>query len=341
MRRDRGDRGPEVAPLRVVVGSRPPSHRVAYVDQLIGDNSAGKGPTGVVYEFRATPRPTPGIDVIHLTSASAVTGKRGTSEAEQVSRATQFSKALKRNGVALVRTVHDEDTAVGRTASRAEAILDGATTSFIALSPTTPTPREAIVIRHSHLRDRFLGYPRGDSVPGRLLFISSSTVSALYEAPLKVFAYADLADSSLRIVGQVPDSLRASFDRTLTRYPSSISLREGPLSDSVRVEEISLAELVVVAAPDDYDSHAIIMLALSLDRPVLVEDTPGTRLLADEVGHDWVRIHTGRLTAAALEAAVGELREHRPTGRPNLDARDPNVIAAEYAAVYRAAAASS
>ncbi|MFB8145824.1 hypothetical protein ACFC1W_03665 [Microbacterium sp. NPDC056003] len=314
---------------------------MAYVDQLIGDNAAGNGPTGVVYEFRARPRPAADVDVIHLTSASAVIGERSTSEAEQVRRATQFAKALKRNGVALVRTLHNEDTAGARPTSRAEAILDGATTSFIALSPTTRTPSEAIVIRHSHLRDRFLGYPRGESVPGHLLFISPSAVPAAYEAPLKVFAYADLPDCSLRIVGQIPDSLRASFDRTLTRYPSSISLRDEPLSDSVRVEEISLAELVVVAAPDDYDSLAMIMLALSLDRPVLVEDTPATRLLADEVGHDWVRLHTGRLTAVTLEAAVGTLRDQRPTGRPRLDARDPNAIAAEYAAVYRAAAASS
>ncbi|MCH6231725.1 hypothetical protein MK786_13315 [Microbacterium sp. CFH 31415] len=316
---------------------------MAYVDQLIGDNSAGKGPTGIVYEFRARPRPTAGVDVIHVLSPGAVIGERGTPDGEQVRRATKFSKSLKRRGIALVRTVSNDDAVVARAASRAEAILDDATTSFVALSPTIPAPagRAAIVIGHSHLRDRFLGYPRKEAVPGRLLFVSPHTVPAVYEAPLKVFAYADLGDSTLRIVGQLPDALRASFDRTLTRYPNRITLRDEPLSDSARVEEVSLAELVVVAAPDASDSLGIIMLALSLDRPVLVEDTPGTRLLADEVGHDWVRLHSGRLTAVTLEAAVEALRDQPPTGRPDLDARDPNAIAAEYTAVFRAAAASS
>lgn len=326
--------------LRVVVSSRPPAHAVGYVDQLVGDDSAGGAPGGLDLEFREDPLAASSPDVAHLTSTTAIIGDLRTPASERIWRAKRFVKSIKRRRIVLVRTVFEDEGAHGLAPSPTDPILDEVTTAFITLTPTTATAgnRAATVIPHSHLRARFLGYPRAQPQPGRLLFLSAGVIPAAYEGPLKVFAVADLPGCTLRIVGRAPASLANSFARTVSRSPSRISVREGAISDAARVVEVTSAELVVVASPFSYETVSTIMLALSLDRPVLVEATPATRSLADEVGGGWVRTHEGPLTATALEAAVHDLQARPPTGRPNLEAREPNAVAAQYAAVYRGAA---
>ncbi|MFT4214402.1 MAG: hypothetical protein QM622_06455 [Microbacterium sp.] len=325
--------------VRVLVAERAPSHAVAYVDQFGGDDSAGSAPTGVDYQYRANLSGDLDADVIHLAAIDSVIGGPKTPEHVRRRRAAALVKSLKRDRIALVRTVFGGTVST----SPAHAIVDGATTSFVVLSPTTRTPdaRRTHLVPHSHLRDRFLGYPRSTTVPGRIVFASPRTLDRAYEGPLKVFAQAGLPGYTLRIVGSVPAPLTMSFQRTIGRYPDKISLQDGPNSDALRVQEISRAELVVVGAPDSYDALSTVMLALSLDRPVLIEDTAGTRSLADEVGHEWVHLHPGRLTADSLAAATAHLRHMPPTGRPNLDARAPNRIADQYASVFREAAAAA
>lgn len=173
---------------------------------------------------------------------------------------------------------------------------------------------------------------------GRLLLVSAGELHPGYEAILKVVAAANIPDYSLRAVGTVPKALRNSFSRTRARWPGRISYRNEVTSDAARVLEVTRAEIVIVASADTLESLGTIMFALSLDRPVVVESTTATRLLADEVGRDWVILHEGRLTAAKLESALRSYRTNPPMGRPNLDRRDPNLIAAKYAEAYRTAA---
>lgn len=329
------------ATLKVLVSGRPPSHRVRYVDQIMGDSSASGSPLGVDFEYRDAPTGRDAVDVVHLTESNAVLGNRHVPEAEKIRRATWFTKALKRRRVSLVRTV-TADLERDARGSRAEAILDKATARYITHSPHRPAPygREAAIIPHSHLRSRYLGYPRGTMRPGRLLFITPDSFHSVYEAAMKVFAYADLPSHSLRIVGKVPSRLDASFARTITLHRMSISLLDQTISDAARVEEISQAELVVIEAPETDESVSTMLLALSLDRPVLVEETSFTRDLANEVGNTWVRLHPGRLTAVQLEKALLALAQSPPTGHPDLGERDPDIISQQFTAVYRSAAAS-
>lgn len=327
--------------LKVLVSGRPPSHRVRYVDQILGDSSISSPPGGIEFEYRDAPTGRDAVDVVHLTESAAVLGDRRVSESEKAFRATRFTRALRRRRVALVRTVGAEH--VGPSGiSPAEAILDRATAKYIVQSPRFVSAHrpDATIIPHSHMRFRFLGYPRGNARAGRLLFITPNSFHSSYEAALKVFAYADLPSQSLRIVGKVPSSLTSSFARTINRHGTRIALRDESISDAARVCEISLAELVIVAAPETDESLSTIMLALSLDRPVLVEDTPVTRDLAEEVGRSWVRLHPGPLNVVELERAISALAEQPPTGRPYLDGRDPDTISGQFATVYRSAAAA-
>lgn len=327
--------------LKVLVSGRPPSHRLRYVDQILGDSSVSSPPFGIDFEYRDAPSGRDSVDVVHLTDSAAVLGNRRVPESEKVARATAFTRALKRRRVSLVRTVTADVDRDSR-GSRAEAILDRATSTYITHSAhrTVPQGREATLIPHGHLRFRFLGYPRGVAESGRLLFVTPDSFHSAYEAAMKVFAYADLPAHTLRIVGKIPSRLASSFARTISVNSKTITLLDDTVSDAARVEEISRAALVIVEAPETDESMSTMLLALSLDRPVLVEDTPFTRDLAAEVGDSWVRLHPGRLTAVELEKALASFTKSPPTGTPDLDARDPDTVSQQFTAVYRSAAAS-
>lgn len=323
----------------VLVTSRPPRYRIDYVDQLVGDDSEGRAPGGVALEFRTDPFRVHGVDVIHLTDISTVFGDHPGHDRERTRRAKRFVRLLRRRRIALVRTVHGEEASRGT--SRAAAIVDEAATTVISLYPAAAADgRQTHVVGHSHLRDRFLGFPQEQSVAGRVLITAVSTLHPSYRAVLSVFGVAELPDWTLRIAGKVPVELEESYARTLADHTDAMALRNELLSDAACVSEVSQAEVVLVTAPETYESMSILMLALSLDRPVLVEDTAQTRSLADEVGSSWVRRHTGPVTAQALETALAALRQDPPTGRPNLDSRAPNVVSEQYHDVYRAAAAA-
>lgn len=323
----------------VLVTSRPPRYRIDYVDQLVGDDSEGRAPGGVALEFRTDPFRAHDVDVIHLTDITAVVGDHRTRDRERTRRAKRFTKFLRRRRIALVRTVHGEETSHGT--SRSHAIVDEAATTVISLYPTAAADgRTARVIGHSHVRDRFLGFPQEQCVAGRVLITAVTTLHPACRAILNVFGVADLPGWTLRIAGKVPTELKDSYARTLADHSDTMALRNELLSDAASVSEVSQAEIVLVTAPETYESMSILMLALSLDRPVLVEDTAHTRSLAEEVGPSWVRRHTGPLTAQTLEAALAALREDPPTSRPNLDSRAPNLVSEQYHDVYRAAAAA-
>lgn len=323
----------------VLVTSRPPRHRVDYVDELVGDDSEGRAPTGAVLEFRTDPFRAHGVDVIHLTDIATVIGGPRTRDRERTRRAKRFTKMLRRRGIALVRTVRE--TEADRSRSRAEAIVDAAATTVTSLDAVTAADgRATVVIGHSHLRDRFLGFPREEAVAGRVLITAVNTLHPSSRPAVSVFGVADLPGWTLRLAGKVPIDLEDSYARTLADLTDTVSLRDELLSDAECVSEISQAEIVLITAPTNHRSQSVLMLALSLDRPVLVEDSPQTRALADEVGPSWVRRHAGPLTAQTLENELAALRADPPTGRPRLDARDPNLISEQYFAVYRAAAAA-
>ena len=74
------------------------------------------------------------------------------------------------------------------------------------------------------------------------------------------------------------------------------------------------------------------LLALGLDRPILVPETPTFSELAGEVGEQWVRrFHGTHLVAEHLESALEDL----PEGAPNLSAYDWDLVAAATLEAYR------
>ena len=78
-----------------------------------------------------------------------------------------------------------------------------------------------------------------------------------------------------------------------------------------------------------------LLLALSLDTPVLAPDNEVNRRLAEEVGEGWLHLFEGTLTIEDLERALKAVTANPPDGRPDLSAREWPASAALHAAVFR------
>jgi len=96
------------------------------------------------------------------------------------------------------------------------------------------------------------------------------------------------------------------------------------------------AAVVVLPYTEMHNSGAALM-ALSLDRPVLVPDNPVTRDLGTEVGDGWVLRYGGELTPERLLEAAAEAARLAPGDRPDLGSRDWHHAGAQHLAAYRRA----
>lgn len=307
---------------------------VGYADQVIGDQLADVEFTFFVGSYRY-----PDVDVVHFHDVDGFLGGRTKAQKERVAAATAIVDHAQSNGVALVRTVLDSSSSPG---DPAVEILDQATSRFIVLDQVTATPYSdrTTVVPHAHYRDRFLGYPRGQQVPGRLLCIARMGVSRAADGPLRVFSVTDTPDLSLRVVGAPDPALESLLPRAIARNRATVSVRTEMLSDAEMIREIDGAELVVLPGAESLADRGLAFTVLSADRPVLLPDSGAARALAEDVGPGWVHRHTGPITAEVIDETVATMRSAAPAAHPALDERSLASTAAAYAEVYSSAAAS-
>lgn len=247
-------------------------------------------------------------------------------------------RRLARRGTPVVRTLHNlVPHAAGAAAERRFLDrLDGLTTAWVVLNEATPAVSgRRVLIRHGHYVDQFADLARSPQVAGRLLFFGRIEP---YKGVVElVRAFSDVADEqvSLRVVGAADAHVREeilavadSDDRVATRF--------GFVSDEEMVSEISAAELVVLPYREMHNS-GVLLVALSLGRPVLVPASRSNDLIAEEVGSDWVVEYRGDLDGAVIEEALRRVRG-ATSPAPRLDGRDWRTVGARYAEVFRAAA---
>lgn len=245
----------------------------------------------------------------------------------------------RRQRIPIVRTVHNlrphEAGKAGET--RALAALDANTTLFIRLNPTTPVAPEAkaVTILHGHYRDRFSRVPLPQSIPGRCLYFGLIRPYKGVETLLSVFASLARDDLQLRIVGRPSEGLRAVIAQAEARDRRiSSDLRFVP--DDELVQEVGRADLIVLPYREMHNSGAL-LVALSLDRPVLVPSSPSNAALAEEVGPGWIYMYDGALTPAMLEITIDSARIMERGARPRLENRDWNTLGEQtYQAYLRA-----
>lgn len=328
---DQGSFADERRSLRVAVGGLAPAPMVGYVNQIVGNDPGGIDFNHFMGAYRYED-----VDVVHFYDVDGFLGGVKKTPEERIAAASAIVEDVQKRGIALVRTV------LGSRDQRDQALemLDRVTSMFIVLDDvvTTPDPQRTTQIPQAHYRDRFLGYPRYEQIPGRLLCIARTGVGRTAEGPLKIFSVTDTPDLSLRVVGGADPTLSNLLSRAIARSRDTVSGRTESLSDAEMIREVDAAELVILPGAASLADIVLLFTVLSLDRPVLLPDSRAARALAAKVGAGWVFCYAGPITAEILDEKVAELRSIDRAPRPHLDGRDLDVTAAAYAAVYQAVA---
>ncbi|MGI8627716.1 MAG: hypothetical protein ACR2J5_14295 [Geodermatophilaceae bacterium] len=242
--------------------------------------------------------------------------------------------------IVIVRTVHN--LSPHEEGGMFERMLlkccDGQTALWIALNSSTELPvgRPSTVIPIGHYRDIYRDVSLPRPIPGRLLYFGLVRPYKGVLALISAFGGMDEPMLTLRILGR-PNSegLRAAIETACSQDPrTSAELRH--VEDEYLAREIGESELVVLPYTRMHNSAAV-LLALSLDRPVLAPHTPTTAALAEEVGPGWLLTYRGELDAATLRDGLARARSGRGSVRPDLTARDWPGLGAQHRSAFLAA----
>jgi beta-1,4-mannosyltransferase len=283
------------------------------------------------------------FDVFHVQWPEVVL--QGRTPVRTAVRCMLFTLVLLRvrvQGKALVRTLHDLAPyeplpPIQRLPIR---VLDRWTTLWITLSATTHPPRTApvAVAPIGHYRDWFAGMERAEARPGRILHFGLLRRYKGVDALLAAFA--GLVDDglTLRIVGYPQDRETATTIERACRRDRRISAITEYVPDDQLVREVTESELVVLPV-DRVTNSSSLILALSLDRPVLVPSTPITQEVAAEVGSGWVLTYHGRLESADIVRALQLARESTDRASPDLSRRAWDAIGSQHADAFARAVA--
>lgn len=238
----------------------------------------------------------------------------------------------------IVRTAHNIEP--HESGSRVESALlrwcDRMTDHFICLNVTTEVPegKTHSVILHGHYRDRPDYQCAHPSNPNRLLYFGLIRPYKGIEDLLSAFTALGSDELNLRVVGKPQSEELANEIRSACEGNRAISSKLEYVPDSELAEEIARAALVVLPYREMHNSGSVI-LALSMNRPVLVPDTPANRALRDEVGPGWVYLYeSAAIDAATLSWALARVASDARASTPDLSARDWDRIGEKHYAAY-------
>lgn len=281
-------------------------------------------------------------DVFHVHWPEVVV--RGSSPLKTGARQAFFLALLLRLGLTrtpVVRTLHNlaPHDGVGRRESALLAALDRLTTERILLnSAAAPPGPPATVIVHGHYRTWFEPYEVPAPVPGRVASFGLIKPYKGVDRLVTAFRAALAMDPelSLRIAGRPAGPAFAAELRELAGREDRIVLDLAYVDDATLARLIGEAELVVLPYRQMYNSGGV-LAALSLDRPVLVPDTPVNRDLSAEVGPGWVHLYRGELGPENITGALDRLRAEPPARAADLSAREWARVGQEHLKVFRRA----
>lgn len=271
----------------------------------------------------------------------------GRSPARRLAKRLLFRALLARlllTHTAVVRTMHTVETYEPRPQNELRLLgrLDRRAALWIRLNLTTETPLDAPqrTIKLGDYREWFAAHHLPSTVRGRLLFFGLirpyKNVGGLINAFIELPDIPTDPDLSLHIIGKPStpdlgeDVLRAAAADV------RINVNLGHASDGALVEDVGLAELIVLPHKEMHNSSAV-LLALSLGRPVLVPANEVTEALRDEVGEGWVLTYTGTLTGESILEALTRVRATGKAQKPDLSARNWEDIAARHLEAYETA----
>ena len=239
---------------------------------------------------------------------------------------------------AVVRTVHNTvPHEPGLPGERALLRLcDRWTTTALTLSDAVRLPGvPEVAVPHGDYVAWFAGQPHPAAVPGRVASVGLIRPYKGVEGLVAAFRSTQDATLSLHVVGKPSDEAIAAAVRDAAGDDRRVTVRLGHAADPDLAREVGEAELVVLPYRTMQNSGAA-LLALSLDRPVLLPDNRLNRALQQEVGPGWVQLFEGDLTAGSLERALAAVRAPR-SASPDLSRRAWPRVVSGHVDAYRGA----
>ena len=241
---------------------------------------------------------------------------------------------------AVVRTAHNlsPHARQDRVASALLRAVDRRTRGYVRLNDATPVPAGLPVrtVAHGHYRDWYADVARPAREAGRAAFVG--LVKPYKDVARLVTVFREAAHrqpwAALEVAGRPADAAIEAEVRAAAAGQPRVTLRLQHLEDAELAAVLGRASLVVLPYRELHNSGAA-LLALSLDRPVLLPDTGTTAALAAEVGEEWVLRFEGELTADRLLAALRQADGLPQDARPDLGAREWTSAGREHLALYR------
>lgn len=243
---------------------------------------------------------------------------------------------LRRRQTPVVYTLHNHaphEITVSPHLRQFQSELMGLTRLEIHLvpEPGRTTSAATTAIPHGNYREPFASFPREVATQGRLLFFGILKAYKGIGHLLSEFAAVDDSAMTLRLVGEPQHAATVAAIDDAARVDRRVSKRYGFIADADLVSEVSAASLIVLPYTELHSSGAV-LVALSLDRPVLLPSSPTADALREEVGARWVHVFSPPLTADDLQRAMSC---SPPSGSPNLNGRNWNVVRDAHTAAYR------
>lgn len=320
------------AKLIVLESTNPPDGTTRYIDQVVSHSRED-----IEFRYLSPLNLFRRADVFHVHWPEVIV--RGRGRLETLLRVGLLRAALalmSARGTAIVRTLHNLEPHESGTSFERHVLqyLDDATTVFVTINPVTSlSGRQVVYIPHGDYRDRFRELPRREMRPGLLLYAGLIRPYKGVERLIEQFPLRKTRDLHLRIVGKPTEELRTAITAAVDAH-DDIDARFGFLDDDDFVSEMSQAELVCLPYQELHNS-GILLVALSLSKPVLAPRTPTTEALREEVGPGWLQLFDGPFTSDAIDNAFAALRDQPPTSlNPRLDDRTWQLVGSRYADVF-------
>ena len=282
-------------------------------------------------------------DVLHLHwPENLLRGAGGPKVALRYALFIALLVRLAASRIAVVRTLHN--VSPHETGPRLERFLLGLmarhVSAWIRLNPATPAPANAptTTILHGHYRDWFAQAVASEDVrqvSGRIVTFGLIRPYKGVEGLIRAFSKLGDGNETLLVMGKPSTSALAEQVRRLAAEAPRIDAVLEYTDDATLARAVREAQLVVLPYRSMHNSGAL-LLALSLDRPVLVPRSEVTAELAEEVGTDWVQLFDGDVDPSALRNALDAVAS-TPATPPDLSARKWPAIGRQHETVYREA----